>query len=90
MAMTWQQSNEYDSYIREGNWFLDKAQNYEKQGYYSDAKDKYYRAMEQFQYAYNYARSFDDYRQNEAYKLMSSARVSFGEMDYKKNNDNGR
>ena len=25
MAMSWQQSNEYNGYIREGDWFTDKA-----------------------------------------------------------------
>ena len=97
MAMTWEQKNLYASYISEGNSYMRAGANCENNKYFGEAKNKYYRAMEQFEKAYELAKNCDDCSQKEAYLFYMNAKANFSDIAYRegayinsKNRDTGR
>lgn len=83
MAMTYEQSSSYGQHMRDGDWHMNKAAEYERQHYYSDAKSHYYGAMVEYGKAYDIAHAANDYAENSALSNYRSAESSFRSMGQK-------
>ncbi len=59
--MTWQQSNEFNSMLREASWLESKGDSYMADKYYDEAARWYLSAANECRRAYDFARSCDDY-----------------------------
>jgi len=83
MAMSWQQTLEFNNLMNSGNNYMNSGAYKERGAYFSDAKNCYYRAMQEYDRAYDLARSNDDYKQKDAYKARENARHEFSEVAYR-------
>ena len=90
MAMDWQTSNKFDEIMRNGNWHVGKADYYEIQTYYSDAKSHYFEAMRYFKDAESLAARYDDYRKNDALSRYTYCEDKVREVSYKAFEPDGR
>ncbi|MBQ7798641.1 MAG: hypothetical protein IJ371_05910 [Clostridia bacterium] len=83
MAMDWSTKQSFDRYMADGDWHMRYGESYERDCYWSDAKDHYYRAANCYQQAYDIARSADDYSQNDAYRKQREAESNFRSISHK-------
>lgn len=89
MAMKWQEAEDYDELMGLGSKHLNKAYSFLANSSILLAKQELEQAMEQFFLAYEYARSFNDERQNKAYRAYYNAKVKYADLD-KIQEDKGR
>ena len=98
--MTDNQLYTYNNLMSDGKYRQGRAESYEYQTYYLDAKNEYYYAAQAYESAMRLAREGNDYsREMDAYRAMSYCQKQFSEMgykqwqkeqDYKKNDPYGR
>lgn len=78
--MTLAQANEFESYIRQGDYSYSRAESYESSRLYLTAKDFYYSAMDAYERAARIASNAGDSRATAAEIKRSRANSKFSEM----------
>lgn len=82
--MTTDQLYDYNNLMSDGKYRQGRAESYEYQTYYLDAKNEYYYAAQSYDRAMSIARSAGDYsREMDAYRSKSYCEKQFSEMGYK-------
>lgn len=75
MGMTIEQSRTYDDLISHAKFLINIAKKHEENGFYEDALRYYKSAESEILNAYNYAREYNDNRQQKAYRAYCKTRV---------------